>query len=172
MTRHFDSTPAEFADLRRRMRKGARTGMRNRRVDNESFRNDSHRRVGDGLAVGMQSLVERLGPAVQQPPPLGGAASGSANAVQRKESKDDGAILANQAHLQNTDVEIPALEGALLATRKEAVKRGLLSQASFDAGLALSQAMTQLQPAVAAKRAVDKDLQQRAAVAAQQLFAS
>src|SRR5262249_48743266 len=88
------------------------------------------------------------------------------------ESKDDAAILANQASLQNTDVEIPALEGALLATRMEAVKRGLLSQASFDAGLALSQAMTQLQPAVAAKRPVDKDVQDRAAIAAQQLFAS
>src|SRR5262249_52657142 len=57
-------------------------------------------------------------------------------------------------------------------TRKEAVKRGSLSQASFDAGLALSQTMTQLQPAVAARRIVDKDLQHRAAVAAQQLFAS
>src|SRR6185436_1762305 len=57
-------------------------------------------------------------------------------------------------------------------TRKEAVKRGLLSQASFDAGLALSQAMTQLQPAVAANGTVDKGLQERAAIAAQQLFAS
>ncbi len=90
--------------------------------------------------------------------------------VQRKEGKDDAQILENQARLKGTDVEIPALEGALLATRKEAVKLGLLSQASFDAGLALSQTMTQLQPAVAAKGAVDPGLQERAAVAAQQLF--
>src|SRR5262249_1669310 len=67
---------------------------------------------------------------------------------------------------------IPALEGALLATRKEAVKRGLLSHSSFDAGLALSQAMTLLQPAIAAKGPIDKDVQDRAAVAAQWLFAS
>ena len=92
--------------------------------------------------------------------------------VQRKDAKDDEAILANQASLKGTDVEIPALEGALLATRMEAVKRGLLSQASFDAGLALSRAMTQLQPAVAAKGQVDKQLQEHAAAAAQQLFAS
>jgi hypothetical protein len=91
-------------------------------------------------------------------------------AVQRKEGKDDARILENQAGLQGTDVEIPALEGALLATRKEAVELGLLSKASFDAGLALSQAMTQLRPAVAARGAVDPGLQERAAVAAQQLF--
>ena len=45
--------------------------------------------------------------------------------------------------------QLAEFQGALLSTRKEAVKLGLLSQASFDAGLALSQAMTQLQPAVA-----------------------
>jgi Domain of unknown function (DUF4157) len=101
-----------------------------------------------------------------------GAASAPGHAVQRREDKDDAKILANQASLKNTDVEIPALEGALLATRKEAVKQGLLSQASFDAGLALSQAMTQLQPAVAAKGAVDPWQQQLAAFAAQRLFAS
>jgi hypothetical protein len=54
----------------------------------------------------------------------------------------------------------------------EAVKRGLLSKASFDAGLALSQAMTELQPAVVAKGPIDKDLQGKAAAAAHQLFAS
>ena len=97
---------------------------------------------------------------------------GRQQVVQRKEAKEDEAILANQASLKGTDVEIPALEGALLATRKEAVKRGLLSRASFDAGLALSQTMTQLQPAVAAKSPIDRHLQDRAARAAQQLFAS
>lgn len=97
---------------------------------------------------------------------------GTAQAVQRKEGKDDAQILEHQASLKGADVEIPALEGALLATRKEAVKLGLLSQASFDAGLALSQAMTHLQPAVAAKGAVDAGLQDRAAVAAQQLFSA
>jgi uncharacterized protein DUF4157 len=104
----------------------------------------------------------------------GTASSGprTPQAVQRKESKDDAKILENQASLKGTDVEIPALEGALLSTRKEAVKLGLLSQASFNAGLALSQAMTQLQPAVAAKGTVDKEIQERAAVAAQQLFSS
>jgi hypothetical protein len=102
----------------------------------------------------------------------GGGAHGATHAVQRKEGKDDAKILEHQASLEGTDVEIPALEGALLSTRLEAVKLGLLSQASFDAGLALSQAMTQLQPAVAAKSAVDGDVQSRAAVAAQQLFAA
>ncbi|HEY0388956.1 MAG TPA: DUF4157 domain-containing protein, partial [Gaiellales bacterium] len=104
-----------------------------------------------------------------------GAASGACNptqAVQRKEGKADAAILENQASLQGTDVEIPALEGALLTTRLAAVKKGLLSQASYDAGLALSQAMTQLQPAVSARGGVDKDAQGRAANAAQQLFAA
>lgn len=100
----------------------------------------------------------------------GAAASGPKPAIQRKDSKDDARILENQASLKGTDVEIPALEGALLATRKEAVKQGFLSQASFNAGLALSQAMTEMQPAVAAKGAVDKGLQERAAVAAQQLL--
>jgi len=101
-----------------------------------------------------------------------GAANGATQAVQRKERKDDAKLLENQANLKGTDVEIPTLEGALLATRQEAVKHGLLSPASFNAGLALSQAMTQLQPAVAAKGAVDKGLQERAAVAGQQLFAA
>jgi len=101
-----------------------------------------------------------------------GAAGGATQAVQRKEIKDDAQILEHQASLKGTDVEIPALEGALLATRKEAVKQGLLSQASYDAGLALSQAMTQLQPAVADKGAVNKDVQSQAAVAAQQMFAA
>jgi hypothetical protein len=101
-----------------------------------------------------------------------GAASTPSQAVQRQERKDDAKLLANQASLRGTDVEIPALEGALLATRQEAVKQGLLSQASFDAGLALSQAMTQLQPAVAAEGTVDPWQQQLAALAAQRLFAS
>jgi len=100
----------------------------------------------------------------------GGAAASAGHAIQRKENEDDARILESQAGLKSTDIEIPALEGALLATRKEAVKQRLLSQTSFDAGLALSQAMTQLQPAVAAKAAVDPGLQAKAAVAAQQLF--
>jgi len=100
------------------------------------------------------------------------AAGGATQAVQRKEASDDAAMLENQARLKGTDVEIPVLEGVLLATRQEAVKRGLLSPASFSAGLALSQAMTQLQPAVAAKGLIDKGVQETAAVAAQRLYAS
>jgi hypothetical protein len=100
----------------------------------------------------------------------GGAIGGVAPAVQRKESQDDAKILENQASLKGPDIEIPALEGALLATRQEAVKQGLLSKASFDAGLALSQAMTRLQPAVAAQSATDGLLRETAAIAAQQLF--
>jgi len=100
----------------------------------------------------------------------GGSASGAAPAVQRKDSPDDAKILESQANLKDTDVEIPALEGALLTTRQEAMKRGLMSRASYDASLALSQAMTQLQPAVAARGSVDRDLQSKAAIAAQQLF--
>lgn len=99
-----------------------------------------------------------------------GAAGGGAPALQRKEIADDAAVLDHQAALKNTDVEIPALEGALLTTRQEAVKRGLLSQASFNASLALSRAMTQLQLATTASAAVDPDLQARTAHAAQQLF--
>ena len=130
---------------------------------------DDHERHADAVAdrvVAGRSAEDLLD---------GGAASearGATRAVQRKESKDDAHILENQASLRGTDVEIPALEGALLATRLEAVKKGLLSQASYDAGLALSQAMTQLQPAVAAKGVVDKDAQDKAANAAQQLFAA
>ena len=60
----------------------------------------------------------------------------------------------------------------LLATRLEAVERGLLSRRLFAAGLALSRAMTELQPAVAAKGPVDKGLQERASVAAQLLFSA
>jgi Domain of unknown function (DUF4157)/CdiA C-terminal tRNase domain len=99
-----------------------------------------------------------------------GGTHGATPAIQRKDGKDDARILEHQASLQGTDVEIPVLEGALLTTRKEAVQLGLLSQASFDAGLALSQAMSQLQPAVAAKAAVDPITQHRAAIAARQLF--
>jgi hypothetical protein len=127
---------------------------------------DAYERHADAVAdrvVAGQSAEDLL---------AGGAAGGATQAVQRKEGKDDAKILENQANLKGTDVEIPALEGALLATRKEAVKQGLLSQASFNAGLALSQAMTELQPAVAAKGTVDKGLQDKAAVAAQQLFAA
>jgi Domain of unknown function (DUF4157) len=104
----------------------------------------------------------------------GGTRDGTGSAmlaVQRREGPNDATILENQASLKNTDIEIPALEGALLATRQEAMRRGLLSRASYDAALALSRAMTQLQPAVAARGSVDRDLQNQAANAAHQLFA-
>ena len=96
--------------------------------------------------------------------------TGDSHAIQRKELPEDAKALESQASLKNTDVEIPALEGALLSTRLEAVKKGLLSKTSFDASLALSTAMTQLQPAVTAKGAVDIGVQVHAALAAQQLF--
>jgi hypothetical protein len=101
-----------------------------------------------------------------------GAGGGAPRVVQRKQAPDDAKLLGDQAALRNTDVEIPALEGALLAGRLEALHKGLLSRASFDAGLALSQRMTQLQPAVNAKAPVNADLQARAATAAQQLYAA
>jgi hypothetical protein len=100
-----------------------------------------------------------------------GTSGGATRAVQRDGGNDD-KLLAAQGSLKNTDLEIPALEGALLQTRLQAVKRGLLSQASYDAGLALSRAMTKLQPAVAAKGAIDATLKEQAAGAAQQLFAA
>jgi Novel toxin 21/Domain of unknown function (DUF4157) len=130
---------------------------------------DPHERHADAVAdrvVAGDSAEDLLDHAAA------GGAQGATQAVQRKEGKDDAKILEHQASLEGTDVEIPALEGALLSTRKKAVELGLLSQGSFDAGLALSQAMTQLQPAVAARGAVDRELQDRAAVAAQQLFAA
>jgi hypothetical protein len=99
------------------------------------------------------------GPAVQR---QGGGGGGG----------QDTESLQNQANLKGPSVEIPALEGALLATRRKAVQLGLISQAAFDAGLALSQAMTKLQPAVAAGGAVDPTTQEAGAVAAQQLFAA
>jgi hypothetical protein len=80
-----------------------------------------------------------------------GGAQGVQRAVQRKDSPEDTQILDHQADLKNTDVEIPALEGALLSTRLDAVKKGLLSQSAFDASLDLSRAMAQLQPAAKAK---------------------
>jgi hypothetical protein len=100
-----------------------------------------------------------------------GAPGGATQAVQR-DTGSDNRMLAQQAALGNTDREIPALEGALLSTRLEAVQRGLLSRASYDAGLALSRAMTMLQPAVAARGAVDAQLKEQAAAAAQRLFAA
>jgi len=102
------------------------------------------------------------------------AGRGATHEIQRKEGEDDAKILENQASLKGPDVEIPALEGALLTTRVEAVKQGLLSQASFDAGLKLSQAMTRLQPATVVKPGVQVDflLQETAAIAAHQLFAA
>jgi hypothetical protein len=129
---------------------------------------DAHEQHADAVAdrvVAGQSAEALLDGTVSR-------SSGTVAAVQRKDNPGDAAILQDQANLKGTDVEIPALEGALLATRLEAVKRGLLSRASYDAGLALSRAMTQLQPAVAAKGTVDKDLQNKAANAAQQLFAA
>lgn len=127
---------------------------------------DAYERHADAVAdrvVAGQSAEDLLG---------AGATGPAGHAVQRKERAGDAQILENQASLKNVDVEIPALEGALLATRMEAVKQGLLSKASFDAGLALSQAMTRLQPAVAAHGHVDGLLQQTAAGAAHQLFAA
>src|SRR6185436_12191050 len=101
----------------------------------------------------------------------GSAPGGATQAVQRDRGSDNRA-LADQAALGNTDREIPALEGALLSTRLQAVQRGLLSRASYDAGLALSRAMTMLQPAVAARGAVDAGVKEQAAAAAQRLFAA
>ncbi|MBC7973387.1 MAG: DUF4157 domain-containing protein, partial [Myxococcales bacterium] len=127
---------------------------------------DAYERHADAVAdrvVAGQSAADLLD---------GAAVGGTTHAVQRKEGKDDSRILENQASLKGTDVEIPALEGALLATRVEAVKQGLLSQASFDAGLALSQAMTRLSPAVAADGPINVLLQETAAVAAYRLFAA
>ncbi len=95
--------------------------------------------------------------------------TGTTGAVQRK-LHDDTKVLENQASLKSTDVEIPALEGALLSTRLEAVKKGLLSKQAFDASLDLSKAMTQLQPAAVARGAIDVGLQEQAALAAQLLF--
>src|SRR5262245_17552007 len=100
-----------------------------------------------------------------------GGAGGATHAVQRDQGHD-AQVLSQQAALGNTDREIPALEGALLSTRVQAVRRGLLSQPSFDAGLALSQAMTRLQPAVAARGAIDAGVREQAAVAAQRLLAA
>jgi hypothetical protein len=96
-------------------------------------------------APGKRTLVEGLTPAGRAPARGGeateatmhaAAAAGIAtpasplpfvetiqHAVQRKEAKDDPEILANQARLKGPDVEIPAIEGALLATRQEAVKQ-------------------------------------------------
>jgi hypothetical protein len=127
---------------------------------------DAHERAADAVAdrvVAGRSAEDLLD---------AGAGGGATRAVQRQANPDDAAVLANQAELGNTDREIVVLEGALLQTRLQAVQRGLLSQASFDAGLALSRAMTQLQPAVAAQGTVDAALQEQAAVAAQQLFAA
>jgi hypothetical protein len=127
---------------------------------------DGHDDGSRPVAPGKRTLVEQIDPVARR------SGSGGSQVVQRKENPDDAKLLEHQASLQGPDVEIPALEGALLATRVEAVKRGLLSRASFDAGLALSRAMTQLQPTVAAKGTADRDVQEQAAGAAQQLLAA
>jgi hypothetical protein len=138
-------------------------------ADGVGVAGDTYERHADAVAervVAGRSVVNLLAGNV-------GRAAGAGSpvrAVQRKEGKDDARILANQASLKNTDVEIPALEGALLQTRLEAVNRRLLSQEAFAAGLLLSQAMTKLQPAVAAQQPADTRAQEQAAVAAQQLF--
>lgn len=111
--------------------------------------------------LGKQTLVQQIqAPATQH---------ASSPAVQRK---DDTRLLEQQARLKGSDVEIPVLEGALLATRMEAVRLGLLSQTSFDAAFLLSQTMTQLHPAVAASGDIDPVTRERAALAAQLLFSS
>jgi hypothetical protein len=130
--------------------------------------------AGDPYECHADAVADRVvaGQSVEELLDDGATGERPTHAIQRKESNDDAKILENQANLKGTDVEIPALEGALLATRLEAVKKGLLSQATYDAGLALSQAVTQLQPAVTVKGTVDKGLQENAANAAQQLFAA
>jgi hypothetical protein len=126
---------------------------------------DAYERHADAVAdrvVGGQSAEDLLD----------ASAGGGANRAVQRDGGNDDKLLAQQAGLKNTDQEIPALEGALLQTRLQAVKRGMLSQASYDAGLALSRAMTKLQPAVAAKGAIDAALKEQAAAAAQSLFAA
>lgn len=112
------------------------------------------------LALGKQTPIAALG--------VGPAPSARSPASIAAE--DDAMLLAGQ--VRGPDAEIPVLEGALLATRLEAVKRGMLSRDAFDAGLALSHAMTALQPAVAAAGRVDGLAQHTAAQAAQHLFAA
>lgn len=103
---------------------------------------------------------------------LFGARRGSAAllATQTQEEAEDQRIFDSQARLENTDVEIPALEGALLATRKRALQERLISQASCDAALALSRAMAKLRPAIAANARPDTVAQQQAASHAQLLY--
>lgn len=123
--------------------------------------------AGQSLAarpsVDISALFGRLGTA-------GGAPVQCKAASPLSAFDDDAKVLENQASLKSTDVEIPALEGALLSTRLEAVKQGLLSQQAFDASLDLSKAMTQLQPTAVARGAIDVGLQEQAALAAQLLF--
>jgi hypothetical protein len=128
--------------------------------------------AGDAYERHADAVADRVVAGQSAEDLLDGAGASAMPAVQRKEGPGDAKLLEHQASLRGTDVEIPALEGALLATRLEAVKRGLLSKAAFDAGLALSQAMTQLQPAAAAHDIVDTSLRDTAALAAVRLFAA
>lgn len=139
--------------------------------------------VAPGSTPGKRTLVAPAGPVASAPLPgrqtssaewleADDSTAGTAHAVQRADAGPDARLLDSQARLTGPDVEIPALEGALLQTRRQAVQRGLLSQASFDASFALCHAMTQLQPAAAVGGPLDGRLQNEAADAAQQLFAS
>ncbi|HEY0194478.1 MAG TPA: hypothetical protein VGC42_25370, partial [Kofleriaceae bacterium] len=120
---------------------------------------------GSANAVGTRPLV----PAI----PVGPVASaGGRSAAAPPDGAADAARLDAQAALRGPEAEIPALEGALLSTRVAAVERGLLSHSAFDAGLALSRAMTMLQPAVAANAPVDGLQRELAANAARQLIAA
>jgi hypothetical protein len=132
---------------------------------------DAYERHADADAVADRVVAGQSAEALLD---AGAASSSVSHAVQRKagDGKDDASLLEHQASLAGTDVEIPALEGALLTTRKTAVQLGLLSPASFDAGLALSRTMAQLQPAVAARGAVDPLIRELAATAALQLYGS
>src|SRR5262249_14172656 len=134
---------------------------------------DAYERHADAVAdqvVRGQSAAMLLDPYASP----GGDAS---QAVQRKDPPQETQSLENQSSLKNTDVEIPALEGVLLTTRIEALKKGLLSQSAFDASLDLSKAMTQLQPSAAAakkepgaKGPVDVGAQVIASNAAERLY--
>jgi len=127
------------------------------------------------VGPGKQTLVGRLeathvGQTSRSPAPYSHGNVVGSSTTRAAPVQDEALLLAHQARLASTDVEIPALEGALLATRKLAVERNLLSQESFAAGLALSRAMARLQPAIAADAAVEPMAQEQAAIAAQQLF--
>lgn len=74
--------------------------------------------AGDAYECHADAVADRVVAGRSAEDLLEGGSGRSEAVVQRRETADDAKLLENQANLKGTDVEIPALEGALLSTRR------------------------------------------------------